>query len=150
MTSVSPNAILRPPLKPADPLEFTTVALRVKLPNTILKAYEAEAKRQDRQLEEVIAARVAECSSYNSTKPLYFTDEQRRVLEQIMCRNYTDPSMVLQDLTRLYSIKVEDVRIGIDPRVLQRLKTRNHKSKPIAEFVKETVMRLLREYVQMG
>lgn len=150
MTTASPHAVLRPPLRPTDPLEYTTVALRVKLPNTILKAYEAEAKRQDRQVEEVIATRIADCASYTATKPLYFTDEQRRVLEQIMNRNYSDPSMVLQDLTRFYSVKVEDVRIGIDPRVLQRLKTRNHKSKPIAEFVKETVMRLLREYVQMG
>ena len=147
-TTSAPSGALRPPMSPpVDPIEYTTIALRVRLPNKLLKAYEMEAKRQDKQLEEVVATRIAECAYYTATKPLYFNDEQRRALEQIMCRNYSDPAILLQDLTRFYSCRVEDVRIGIDPRTFVRLKTRCHHNKPIAEFLKETILRLLREHV---
>ncbi len=102
-----------------------SVLLRLALPDAILSKYQNEATEFGVELEELIANRLSECVSYNSTKPLYFTDTQRRSVESLLGRNVNSPGEVLEIIRRFLTVKVNGISMTIRPEVLERLRTRH-------------------------
>jgi len=102
-----------------------SILLRLDLSDAVLKKYREESETYGVELEELLANRLSECVDYNATKPLYFTDVQRRNLETMLGRNVNGPGEVLEIIRRFLTVKVNGISMTIRPEVLERLRTRH-------------------------
>lgn len=125
-----------------------SVRLKLDLPQHIIDTYERQAEECGVSLEELIAARLCDSTEYTSTKPIYVTDEKRRVLEAILGRNLTSAEDLVKEVRVAASIRVDNVRVALPQDVRKRLTTR-HVDKTITyeEHVCRIVRRLLAEFV---
>ena len=123
------------------PASAPTVDLRLalKLPAAIAESYQQEASEYGVPIEELIANRLAECVTYNATKPLYFNDQQRRELELILSKNVKDAGTVLMLVRKAVSVSLNGVLISLGSAVLDRLRSRAPKGMEFRAWMQERI-----------
>ena len=100
--------------------------------------YEAQAKSAGQTLEAYLAARLQACVSHSAAKGLYFNDQQRNELERTFGRQLNTAQDVLKWAGRLVTISVEGIKVGLNPRLIERIKSRTFRQ-PLTEVVKREV-----------
>jgi hypothetical protein len=123
------------------------IRLQIDLPSEVLAQYEKQ-KPAGQSLEELLSARLISCASHTSERPLYFTDSERAELEKILERRVPSAKDALRHLARLASISVEGIKVNLNPRLIERLKSRCFKH-PLGEVVKREVRAGLETYCGM-
>lgn len=123
--------------------ERKVVRTTISLPEALYQAYS-----EGGDPEPVIADRLGRCLFHTSSKPLYFTDDQRRELERLLGRNVSGPAEALRLITSLVTMKVDNLKVELKPRVLERLKSRCF-GKPFTQFLAQLVNDELERFVGM-
>jgi hypothetical protein len=101
-----------------------TVSYRVSLPGKLAARYEDKAEKAGIAVEELLADRLAPAVNRDDSKPIYITDEQRRVIDDLLQLNVETPQKLVSELQKLVKISVGDVRIALPPLLLERMSTR--------------------------
>jgi len=98
--------------------------VRIALPEDVVEAYQVQAKAAGVGLEALLADRLLASVTHTAKKPIYFTDDQRRELDQLFGKNLQTATDVLVQVRKMLSVKIENVKISLKPSLLSRLKTR--------------------------
>ena len=116
----------------------------VHLSNDLFQTYEKQAAGKD--VEEVLAQRLQTCVTHTSERCLYFTAEQRNELEKLLNIPITTPALIIGAVKRMLSIQVGEIKVTLQPEVIERLRSRNHYT-TFDEFVNEQTVQSLEEFV---
>lgn len=130
----------------ATRLDSGGVSLRVHVPSPIAEAYELEAEKRGVDLETVMSERLVETVDYTAHKPLYFNDDERQQLEQVVGKNLSSTREALGQIRNLGSVRVQGVKVGIKVNVLERLKSRCLRTK-WETFLEKLITEDLERYV---
>lgn len=106
------------------PISTTSVSYRVNLPNTLATRYERKAEKAGIPIEELLATRLAPAVDRDDEKPIYITDQQRRVLDELLQLNLETPQKLVAEVEKLVKINIGRVRIALSPVLLERVSTR--------------------------
>jgi hypothetical protein len=132
----------------ANALPREAVQVRVILPKEIADLYEIQAEDAGFTLEQVLQERLQACVYHDSDKPLYFSDQQRQELDSLLKRNVGSAEKALLAIRSQLTVDVNGIKVLLAPNTLQRLKSRCF-GKPFEQFFRETVNRVLEEFVVM-
>lgn len=124
------------------------VQIRVILSKDTADLYEIQAEDTGLTLEQVLQERLQACVYYESEKPLYFDDSQRQELDSLLKRNVGSAEKALLAIRSQLTVDVSGIKVLLSPDVLKRLKTRCF-GKPFEQFFRETLNRVLEEFVTM-
>ncbi len=117
----------------------TDVRFSLVLPEEIYNQYPSE---------EEMAARLKACVTYNAKSPLYFTDQQRNELSQILGRLIKTPAELISILKQKHEIKVGSVKVPLDDQLVARLETRCF-GLSLEDLIKKQVVECLEQFVGM-
>jgi|SRR6185437_5384498 len=123
-----------------------TLHISVPLDEKVIEQYRREARDYGTSLEEVIAHRLASCASHSATRPIYFDDQERQVLEKLISRNITNPKQVIQVVEKLLTMRINSMSITLKPDVLSRLRTR-HNAGEFSQWLTQQIHVLLEQFV---
>ena len=136
-TTNTPHLLGTP--EPNEPI----VRLTIELPASLVKHYEEQAQAWDRTPEFEIAERLKRCKTHVSTSPLYFTDDQRRELEQALGHNIQSPDVALAQLKNAVTLTVDEIKVELSPRLQQRIKSRVFRGESYASVVRREIVKAL-------
>lgn len=120
----------------------TTVRFTIELPASIVDRYEAQAREAHKSIEEYLILRLQNCSTYSAQRPLYFTDQEREEVEQILGEGYLNAaSDVLRQLRNRYTIAIGGAHIRLEEGLYQILKERSQETR---EPMRDMVLRACR------
>jgi len=114
------------------------IRLSVDLPSDTAAEYESQARDKGVSLEQLLSERMVKCVSHTAQSGLYFSDAERNELERIFGRQLKTAADVLRHAAKLVTISVEGIKVGLTPRLIQRIKSRTFHN-PLAEVVKREV-----------
>lgn len=126
----------------AQPLE----QCRVDLPAHVVGAYEAQALKQGKHPETLMAERLVKCEKH-SDAGLWFNAAEKKRLEACVGHPCAQADGILQRLEPLSRLTVEGIELRIDPVVLKRLSTRTMRGQTLEQLIRQQVDRALKQYV---
>jgi hypothetical protein len=131
------------PARPAQEPERPSVArLRIDLPLALVEAYEQQAARLRIPVEELLAMRLRDCLGHTASRPLYFNDEQRKMLEKLAGHMLRTPEEALQRLAQGFQVLLGDTVIELDADTARRIPALLHSPKRTKErFLLDAVRR---------
>lgn len=120
--------------------------MTISLDDGTAKAYEKQAKATGVPLEELLSQRLTSCEKYTSEKPLYVTDEQRRVLEKVIGKNLNSPTQLVTEVQDAVMLRVSGTIVNLGTPLLKRIKSRAHHV-TVKELIQTQVKRDLEAFV---
>lgn len=123
----------------------TKTLLRVEVSDSALEAYEIEAARRGRTVEEVVSERLVKFAHVDSTKPIVLDDKARQHIDKLLGRNFSTAAELVSAVQRALMCKIDEVEIPCSPYLLERLRTRCL-GMEFPKFMQATVKRLLEEF----
>lgn len=124
------------------------VALKILLPEDVYDSYERLAEETDTPVHDLLVERVSRFSDRRDRKPLYFGDEERRTLEELIGVNVDSPARALLEIRRMTTMRVNNARVQLKPQLIQRLKSRCF-GMEFPDFVRDVVTKELERYCNM-
>ncbi len=124
------------------------VSYRVALPGRLSGLYERKAELTGVLVEDLLASRLAPAVDRDDEKPIYITDAQRRVLDDLLQLNLETPQKLVVELEKLVKINVGKVRIALSPVLLERISTRLF-GQTFEEVLTREVIEGLEKFAQM-
>ena len=124
------------------------INIRISLPDDVAAAYEAQATKHNRSLEDELVAQLRQYKHIEATKPVVLNDVERQHLDKLMARNFNSGAELVSHVEHLLSISADGQEIPLSPQLLSKLKTRCH-GMEFGKFMAFTVKRLLEEFVGM-
>ena len=121
------------------------VILRLEVDQEVLSQYQKQANKLGRTVEDVLSDRLVACQKHTAEKPLYITDEQRRVLEKYLTKNLSTPHALVMEVEHLTRINIAGTRINLPPPLLQRVESRCYGRK-YPEVLREQVVEGLERF----
>jgi len=122
--------------------------LRIPVAEDVYAQLEEQAKAAKKPVEYLIAERLPQLAQSNSVKPIVIKDEDRRKIEQLLGKNFTEPAELVRMIERAMVLKVGDADVPLTPYLLDRLKSRCF-GMEFDKFIAFTVKRALEEYCGM-
>jgi hypothetical protein len=119
--------------------------LRIPVSDETFNELDFQAKMVGIQVEQLIAQRLPQLTKVSSEKPVVLSDDERREIERLIAKNITTGQDLIAILRRILVIDLDGLDIELQPRLLERLKTRCI-GVSFDEFMKRTVKRLLEEH----
>ena len=119
------------------------VKVSLNLPKSTVDAYESEG-----DLSQVLESRLLSAVSHTSQKPLYVTDEIRKEFDKLFGRNFDSASELLAHVKKALTVRVDNVRVPLNPILLTRLKTRCF-GLPFEDFIAKQTIKGLEEFTEM-
>lgn len=117
--------------------------VRLHLPESLLAAYEKEAERSGKPLEEFLLQHLRKTRALlQQDKPLVVTDADRRRIEGALAKGFNDGSQLADACERLTALNISGIEVKLSEQCMARLGTRVYGT-TLAAFVQETVKRLL-------
>lgn len=134
----------------SPPVAEHAVLIRVTVPESILSQYEDQAdSRPGRTTVEAVAAeRLTRCVDHDDSKPLYFSDDERRELEQILGRNVLHTKDALLQIRNAMSVRVNKTQVPLKQNLLVKLKSRCI-GMEFDAFIIQRITQALEQYVGM-
>lgn len=128
------------------------IYVRLRLPSDLTAQYEEQAAECNISLEELLELRLSQFVELRSSKPLVFTDEDRRTIESLLGKNVSTPTELIYLIRKSQSIRIGNkldswsTRVELKPNLIQRLQSRCF-GKSFDEFLKQTIVEGLERYV---
>jgi hypothetical protein len=120
-----------------------TVTVKLNLQESTLAEYEKRGS-----LDKVLSDHLTSTLNFTSTKPLYFTDTQRKRMDRLFGRNFKSSEDLIMQIEKYITARIGEVDIQLQPSLLARLKTRCF-GKPFETFLAERIIIGLEEYTGM-
>ena len=128
----------------------TLCRVSFSIPEDLYLLYEQDAKDVDKTVEEIIIARLHTCRRHNASRPLYFNDEQRALLERMTGgRILMDADAALRKLENQATIRLDNTKVAIKPTLLTRLQSRCGRTQSFPEFVTKQAIEGLARYAML-
>lgn len=126
----------------------TNVATNVRVPlnDDVLNKYEAQAKAQNKTLEQVLVQTLVRFQDVVSTKPIILSDAARQHLDKLLGRNLSTGDELVSAVQRGLTVRLDELSIPITPYLLDRLRSRCI-GMEFDAFMKLILVRMLEEYV---
>lgn len=123
-----------------------TVRTSIELNEQLYDAYAAQGMSRALDPEQVMLERLVRCVE-QADQGLYFNDSQKKRLCNVIGRSVSDAEGALQNLEHVSKIQIGDIAVELEPRLMKRLASRaGAYRKPLAQLVKEEVLKALKEY----
>ena len=101
-----------------------TVKLSLRIPESLLSAYEDQAVRSKRSVEDMILDRLRQCAAYVDTQPIYISDSDRNTLSQLASKRIANATELISWARSLTSISVGGVSVPLSEQLVKRMETR--------------------------
>ena len=121
------------------------ITVKLTLSEDTYRKYEEEAKAKEQSVERILEDRLWRFEEVRSAKPVIIDDEHRRQLDSLLGRNLQTPQELVLFLQRALAVKVDNVRIALQPALLERLHSRAI-GMTFEKFMNDLVIRHLEEY----
>src|SRR5689334_13898957 len=115
--------------------EHTLLHARIKLPDSVLEAYENQARASGRSLEEFLSIKLADTVNQTSVGPIYVNDDQRKKLERILKTNFRSAEALVGAVERLSRVKVGQTQVPLDATLNERLRSRCPRQEPFDRWL---------------
>src|SRR5687767_1573616 len=101
------------------------VSTKLVLPESVYDAYDAQATRLRKPVEQVLADQLTTFSAYPvDTRVLVLGPAEREGLEQLLQTTFVDSPSLLRSIRKAVEISVQGVRLSLEPWQLAELKRR--------------------------
>lgn len=129
--------------------EVVTVTCRVDLPEHIYLAYATLAERSNIDVETLMTQQLARCRDIIGNG-IYFNEGQKKRLGNVIGRTISDAEGALQHLETSTVISVEGFEFPLDPRLVQRLRTRVFRGENYRDVMYREIVRALMTHAGMS
>src|SRR5262245_18227397 len=126
----------------------TQTQYRVRIPDEIAAIYADQAEAREIDIEKLLSERLIASVEHGAEKPLYFDDDERRELEHLLGKNLFNARDTIVLIRNAVAVRVQNLRIVLQPGLLSRLKSRCHGLK-WEEFLEQTIVHQLERYAGM-
>lgn len=126
--------------------QVTTVRVAVELSEHVYDAYAEQAIKRNVEPEQLMAERLRRTKDQQDDG-MFFNDAQKRRLCRCVGHTVGDADGALQWLEMIAKIKVNDVTIELEPRLLQKMSTRVPRGGTIERLISSEVVKGLRRFV---
>jgi len=127
----------------------TIVTCRVDLPDGLYEAYAEDAEKRGRQVEDILAERLTRCRGITGSG-IYFNEEQKKRLSNVIGHTVADAEGALQRLETSTVVDVSGFAFDLDPRLIQRLKTRVYRGETYEDVMHREIVRGLMTFAGMS
>lgn len=122
-TQITPQPSQQPTIT-TTPKPEVQVRISLNLPEKLHDLYAERATKFGRTVEEEVMLRLVKAKDWTSTQPIYFTDSDRAALTNALGHLITTPQELLAQLKNIIKLKVGEVVVPLDERLMVRLGTR--------------------------
>lgn len=134
---------------PGVPNTVTIVTCRVDLPEHLYDAYADIAARSNREIEEILLQQLTRCRDIIGSG-IYFNESQKKRLSNVIGHTVADAEGALQRLETSTVVDVSGFHFELDPRLIQRLKTRVFRSETYSDVMHREIVRALMTFAGMN
>lgn len=134
---------------PGVPNSITIVTCRVDLPEHIYDAYAAIAVRTNIEIEDILQQQLLRCRDIIGSG-IYFNESQKKRLSNVVGHTVADAEGALQRLETSTVIDVSGFKFELDPRLVQRLKTRVFRGESYEDVMYREIVRALMTFAGMN
>lgn len=134
---------------PGVPNQITIVTCRVDLPESLYDAYAALAARSNIQVEDLLLQQLSRCRDMIGSG-IYFNESQKKRLSNVVGHTVADAEGALQRLETSTIIDVSGFKFELDPRLVQRLKTRVFRGEEYSDVMHREIVRALMTFAGMS
>ena len=127
-------------------------SIGLRLPQTIFDAYDAQAQSKRLPVEDLMEEKLTLSVSQKDNRPIYFTDEERNALDELVGRNLRSAADIIEQVTRCLKFRINadgPVTIELSPVLLERLHSRHFTDEKFGSFIKRLVIEGLEREVGM-
>jgi hypothetical protein len=140
-----------PPIAPGEsqPRRDSKVRLQLHIPETVYDQYVEQARAVNLAVEKVCSDRLRTSVTHTAGRGLYFNDTERSDLERITGGHFVNTAAeALRRIETTVTLKVGDIEIELNGRVLQRASSRaKSERKTLEEYVRKEVIQGLERSV---
>jgi len=129
--------------------QVVIVTCRVDLPEHIYDAYAQLASRSNIQVEDLMTQQLARCRDIVGSG-IYFNESQKKRLSNIVGHTVADAEGALQRLETSTVVDVSGFSFELDPRLVQRLKTRVFRGEEYSDVMYREIVRALMAFAGMN
>lgn len=129
--------------------EVVTVICRIELGERVYDLYAEESMKRGIEVEDIIAERLRNCASISGSG-IYFNDAQKKRLSTVLGHTVADAEGALQRLETSTVVDVSGFQFELDPRLVQRLKTRVYRSEQYEDVMYREIVRGLMTFAGMS
>ncbi len=129
--------------------EQVTVICRVELPEHVYDVFAEEALKLGREPETIMSERLNRCKGITGSG-IYFNEAQKKRLGSVIGHTVSDAEGALQRLETATVIDVSGFQFELDPRLIQRLKTRVYRGESYDDVMYREIVRGLMTFASMS
>lgn len=127
------------------PNEVVVVRTMLELPEAVYDAYAEQALKAGKETETLLEQRLNKCQGH-ADQGLFFNDAQAKRLFHVLGKTVSDAEGALQRLETICLLDVGDVKIEVEPRILQRLKSRVFRGQTLEGVIRKEVLMGLKRF----
>jgi hypothetical protein len=129
--------------------EVRIVTCRVDLPEHIYDAYANLARTSNREVEDLLQQQLTRCRDIIGSG-IYFNESQKKRLSNLIGHTVADAEGALQRLETSTVVDVSGFSFELDPRLIQRLKTRVFRGEIYSDVMYREIVRALMTFAGMS
>jgi hypothetical protein len=134
---------------PGVPNSVVIVTCRIDLPEAVYDSYAALAARSNREVEDLLQQQLLRCRDIIGSG-IYFNEAQKKRLSNVVGHTVADAEGALQRLETSTVIDVSGFSFDLDPRLVQRLKTRVFRGEDYSDVMYREIVRGLMTFAGMS
>ena len=134
---------------PGVPNQVTVVSCRISVPEHIWEAYSNMARQSHREVEDIIEQQLTRCQDIVGSG-IYFNESQKKRLSNLIGHTVADAEGALQRLETSTVVDVSGFSFELDPRLIQRLKTRVFRGEQYSDVMYREIVRALMTFAGMN
>lgn len=134
---------------PGNVNRVVIVTCRVDLPEHIYDAYADLARTSNREVEDLLQQQLSRCRDIIGSG-IYFNESQKKRLSNLIGHTVADAEGALQRLETSTVVDVSGFAFELDPRLIQRLKTRVFRGEVYADVMYREIVRALMQFAGMN
>lgn len=129
--------------------EVVIVRVTVELPEAIYDQYAEVAIKGNREVEDIMQQRLVRCKDISGSG-IYFNETEKKRLGNVLGHTVADAEGALQRLETSTVIDVSGFQFELDPRLIQRLKTRVYRGEIYQDVMYREIVRGLMTFAGMS
>jgi len=129
--------------------ELIERSVGLRLPVALYSRYAEQAESRQTDVESVLEERLSQAVEAHDSRPIYFSDDERREIDDLLGRNVRSASDILRSLRKSLTVKVSGTPVTLAPQLAERLASRNFTGHPFDRFLRDLVIECLERHVGM-
>lgn len=134
---------------PGNVNRVVIVTCRVDLPEHIYNGYADQARQTHLEVEDLLQQQLSRCRDIIGSG-IYFNESQKKRLSNLIGHTVADAEGALQRLETSTVVDVSGFAFELDPRLIQRLKTRVFRGEQYSDVMYREIVRALMTFAGMN